>query len=83
MHDMEFMEEILEKRMAIEESQDAQEILEYKAANDQIIENYKKEVAQKLENKEYADALKLIEKYQYFNRIDQAISHWEDVHKYH
>ncbi len=83
MHDMEFMEEILEKRMAIEESQDVQEIEQYKAENDEIIENYLREVSQKLESKEYADALKIIEKYQYFNRIDQAISHWEDVHKSH
>jgi len=83
MDDFEFMEEILEKRMAIEESEDPQEISEYKSANDQIIENFKQDVAQKLENKEYADALKLIEKYQYFNRIDQAISDWEDRHKGH
>ena len=83
MDDFEFMEEILEKRMAIEESEDPKEITQYKTENDEIIANYKHDVAQKLDKKEYAEALKVIEKYQYFNRIDQAISAWEDRHKGH
>jgi len=75
------MEEILEKRSQIEESSNREEIKELKKANDKIIQTFIQNIADKINKEEFKSALELIEKYQYFNRIDEAINDWEEKHK--
>lgn len=81
--DIEFMEEILDKRSQIEESTDFEEIKGLKSENDKIIQNYIQDIANKIDKGEYQSALELIERSQYFNRIDEAINNWEEKHKIH
>jgi len=78
--DIEFMEEILEKRSKIEETADKQEIEEMKAENDVIIKDYLQNIAEKLEKKNYKEALELVERSKYFTRIDEALHDWIDKH---
>ncbi len=78
MEDFEFMEEILEKRSIIEESNDKKEINAIKLENSQIIEASFQKIMEKLEKSEYQEALELLEKHQYYDKIDQAISAWEE-----
>ncbi len=78
MNDMEFMEEILEKRSTIDESTDAQEIEEIKEKNDKIVDKYWKEISQHLAKKDYKKTNELMEKFQYYIRIDEAIQDWHE-----
>ena len=73
MDDMEFMEEILEKRMVIEESDDASEISKIKVENDAVVKKMLENISQLFDKNEYAEALALIEKLKYFDRISQAL----------
>jgi len=77
------MEEVLEKRSQIEESTNYEEIKTLKGENDKILHSYIQEIANNIDKEEYSEALKLIEKSQYFHRIDEAINHWEEKHKIH
>ena len=74
------MEEILEKREKIDESTNAEEISKFKEDNDVIIQAYIKDIAEAIEKKQYEEALGLVKKFQYFNRIDEAIETWNERH---
>jgi len=75
--DIEFMEQILEKRSQIESTADINEIAKLKEENDKIIRSMLRDISEKFEKKNYKDALSLIERLKYFDRIDQAIHSWE------
>lgn len=80
MVDFDFMEEILEKREQIEYSQDKNEINQIKEENDDIMQTYMKGISEKLKDKNYKEALELIERFKYFGRINEAIDTWFERH---
>lgn len=82
MQDIEFMEEILDKRSRIEEMTDPKEKDAIKEENDKIMENYQNKISEAFEKKNYKEALALLERYKYYHRINEAISDWEDKHRY-
>jgi hypothetical protein len=72
------MEEILEKRSQIEASDDKAEITKIQSENKQIIDKILDNISAHFDKKEFKEALDLIERLKYYDRIEEAIQDWEE-----
>lgn len=59
-------------------SEDKSEITQIQSENKQIITKILDDISSHFEKKEFTEALSLVERLKYYDRIEEAIQEWEE-----